>query len=152
MCRSEKAKLQNSMLSLFLTEERLSQVRGQIEEEVNRKLDEEDRKCCREKSTGRCLDSYRSSSGYLAVFPGVSEQQVRDGISRLYGEVVPLRWESALIRQLDVSGMIETQKINEMSVEEMEDLVMTVMKKELRLIVNLGGVIGFLLGMVNLLF
>ena len=34
----------------------------------------------------------------------------------------------------------------------MEDLVMTVMKKELRLIVNLGGVIGFLLGMVNLLF
>ncbi|MDY4049496.1 MAG: DUF445 family protein, partial [Eubacterium pyruvativorans] len=78
------------------------------------------------------------------------EQQVRDGISRLYGEVVR-SGVSALIRQLDVSGMIET-KINEMSVEEMEDLVMTVMKKELRLIVNLGGVIGFLLGMVNLLF
>lgn len=145
-----KAKLQNSMLSLFLTEERLSQVRGQIEEEVNRKLEKEGPEMLQGEIDRALAGLCDRSPLDLAVSFGVSEQQVRDGISRLYGEVVR-SGVSALIRQLDVSGMIET-KINEMSVEEMEDLVMTVMKKELRLIVNLGGVIGFLLGMVNLLF
>ena len=43
-------------------------------------------------------------------------------------------------------------KINSMDVMEMEKLVLQVMKKELDAIVNLGAVIGLVLGLVNLLF
>ena len=39
-----------------------------------------------------------------------------------------------------------------MDVMEMEKLVLQVMKKELDAIVNLGAVIGLVLGLVNLLF
>ena len=39
-----------------------------------------------------------------------------------------------------------------MEVEQLEDMVMEVMRKELNTIVNLGALIGFLLGLINLIF
>ena len=44
--------------------------------------------------------------------------------------------------------MIE-DKINDMKTEELEKVVLTVMKKELDTIVNLGALIGFILGSLN---
>ena len=43
------------------------------------------------------------------------------------------------------------EKINAMSIDELERLVYDVMKKELNAIVNLGALIGFILGLINLL-
>ena len=39
-----------------------------------------------------------------------------------------------------------------MSNEQLEELVLSVMKRELNLIVNLGALIGLILGCLNLLF
>ena len=39
-----------------------------------------------------------------------------------------------------------------MDVLELEKLILTIMKKELNALVNLGAIIGFLLGLLNLLF
>ena len=50
---------------------------------------------------------------------------------------------------LDIQSMVE-EKINAMSVDAVEDLVFTVMKKELNTIVNLGALIGMLLGILNI--
>ncbi len=58
---------------------------------------------------------------------------------------------SKVLDTLDIEKTVEN-KISEMSIDELEDLVMTVMKKELNTIVNLGALIGFILGLVNLLF
>jgi len=44
--------------------------------------------------------------------------------------------------------MVE-DKINEMKTEELEKVVLAVMKKELDTIVNLGALIGFILGSLN---
>ena len=57
----------------------------------------------------------------------------------------------ALIDRINVSGMIE-EKVNDMSNEQLEELVLSVMKRELNLIVNLGALIGLILGCLNLLF
>jgi uncharacterized membrane protein YheB (UPF0754 family) len=55
---------------------------------------------------------------------------------------------SALVAQFHISQIIE-DKIKAMKVEELEALVMSVMKHELGMIVNLGALIGFVLGLVN---
>lgn len=47
-----------------------------------------------------------------------------------------------------MSEIVE-QKINEMEVEEMERLVLSVIKQELRTIINLGALIGFVIGSIN---
>ncbi|MDD7306868.1 MAG: DUF445 family protein [Eubacteriales bacterium] len=42
-------------------------------------------------------------------------------------------------------------KINQMDVREFEQLVLSVMKKELQAVVNLGALIGFVIGLINLI-
>lgn len=56
-----------------------------------------------------------------------------------------------LMNWLDLGSIVEN-KINDMSADELEDLVMSVMKNELNMIVNLGALIGFILGMLNIIF
>lgn len=49
----------------------------------------------------------------------------------------------------DICSIVE-KKINDMNVIELEQLIMSVMKSELSAIVNLGALIGFVLGLLNL--
>ena len=53
------------------------------------------------------------------------------------------------LEHFEISALIE-EKINAMDILELENLVLTVMKKELDMIVNLGAVIGLLLGILNI--
>ena len=55
-----------------------------------------------------------------------------------------------VIETLDFSKIVE-DRINSMKVEEVEELVLSIMKKELGSIVNLGAVIGFVLGLIEVL-
>lgn len=50
---------------------------------------------------------------------------------------------------IDIAAIVE-QKINRMDVREFEKLVLSVMKKELQAVVNLGALIGFIIGLINL--
>lgn len=65
---------------------------------------------------------------------------------RLISEQLPRALET-----VDISRMIE-QRINEMDVRETERLILEVMRKELKAIVWLGALLGFVMGCVNLLF
>ena len=53
--------------------------------------------------------------------------------------------------QFNIAKIIE-DKITDMSVEELEKMVLSVMKKELNTIVSLGALVGGLLGILNMLF
>lgn len=55
-----------------------------------------------------------------------------------------------LVSAIDVASIVEDQ-IVEMNVRELETLIVSILKRELREIVNLGGLIGFVLGMLSLL-
>lgn len=53
--------------------------------------------------------------------------------------------------KLDVSAIVE-EKINEFDVEYLEKLIMEISRKELHALVWMGGILGMLIGFVNLLF
>jgi uncharacterized membrane protein YheB (UPF0754 family) len=53
-------------------------------------------------------------------------------------------------RNINVSEMIE-KKINELAVDEAENLVLSVVSRELNMITVLGGVLGFLIGLISLI-
>ena len=54
-----------------------------------------------------------------------------------------------LLDAIDIQNIVEG-RLNDMNVEEMETLILQVMKKELRAIVWLGALLGGILGLVNL--
>jgi len=54
-----------------------------------------------------------------------------------------------IVESIDVGGMI-TEKIIQMTSEEVEDLVLTVVRRELRLVVWFGAFLGAVIGTVNI--
>lgn len=49
-------------------------------------------------------------------------------------------------------GQVAEQKVLSLKPEQLEDLVLSVMKKELGAVINLGALVGFLIGLLNLIF
>lgn len=117
------------------------------------------------------VDSYLDTNAYALLYPQVAEFwseaeqkniQSLDGMLKEAGisvsdivvhiyETVVVEKAAGLLRALDL-GKIAEDKVMEMSPEELEDLVMSVMKKELGAVVNLGALVGFILGLLNLIF
>lgn len=77
----------------------------------------------------------------------VDDEAIRQKIGEIYINLVNANIETVL-ENLNVAGLIE-DKINGMDVVELENLVMSVMKNELGMIVNLGFFIGLIIGTVN---
>lgn len=71
-------------------------------------------------------------------------------IMKLYENII-LEKMSKFLNTINISKIVE-DKINSMDVLELEKLILTIMKKELNALVNLGAIIGFVLGLLNLLF
>ena len=79
---------------------------------------------------------------------GYDPDFVRAKIIAAYRESVVNAVNSALSR-IDVAEVVE-DKINSMSVEELERGVVQVMNEELRMIVSLGALIGLVIGCINI--
>lgn len=77
-----------------------------------------------------------------------SKEKCEKIISAAYDKIVSKAIDG-LLKDLDISAVVEA-KINAMDMHELEALCMSVMKKELNAVVNLGAVIGFLLGIINI--
>ena len=75
---------------------------------------------------------------------------MRNAVTNAYRNIVSQSVDS-LLQSVNISALVE-DKINAMSIDELEKLVQDVMKKELNAIINLGALIGFILGLLNLLF
>ncbi|HBI63644.1 MAG TPA: DUF445 domain-containing protein [Clostridiales bacterium] len=71
-------------------------------------------------------------------------------VLRAYEAMVSAR-AADLLRTMDLGGIAE-EKVNALPPEELEQLVLSVMKKELTAVVNLGALVGFVLGLLNLIF
>ena len=73
------------------------------------------------------------------------EKELRDTYKNIVHQIIP-----SLMAQLNVKQVVE-EKICAMSNDELEAMALKAMKKEFTLIVYLGGIIGFLLGCIQLL-
>lgn len=80
----------------------------------------------------------------LGLSPEALDTLLEGVVDQVLGAGIP-----AVLGQLDVQAVVEA-KINAMDARALEDLVLSVMKNELQAVVNLGAVIGGLIGIVNI--
>lgn len=78
----------------------------------------------------------------------ISDERMRNVIDKIYVKIVNEKMNN-IFESFNISEVIE-RKIKEMDIKDLEKLFMSVMKKELNAIVNLGAVLGFLLGCLNI--
>ena len=81
---------------------------------------------------------------------GIENAEVFSAVRALYDKAARAYGEK-LLDGFSVSEIIEN-KINEMDVREVEDMVISTMKRELDAVVRLGALVGFVLGLLNIVF
>ena len=118
---------------------------------------------------GKKVDEYIKENGYQKVFPvvvgevasvesrkisdcmkeiPVEEEKIREYAKEAYVKLVSEKAEE-LVEKFQISSLVE-DKVNKMNVEEIESILMFIMKRELNAVISLGAVIGFILGLITL--
>lgn len=143
-----KEKVQGTMLAMFVNDEMLASLIQPIGGKIAGYIEDNGKDFIKPEIEGK-LNSVENSS-MLQIFEKIDldEKQVREQIVSLYRKATEAVI-SNLMKQLQIEAVIE-EKINQMSVEELEKLVLTIMKKELDTIVNLGALVGGILGILNI--
>lgn len=144
-------KMNNPLLSMFVTPELIQSISMPIGEEVVswvktegkekiRDYVEAEVSCLEQKQTGELLESLEVQEKYGST--------VKEKLQDVYGYFVENNAER-VAKQFRIREIIENRIAN-MSNDALEDLVLSVMKNELGMIVNLGALIGGLIGIVNI--
>lgn len=76
--------------------------------------------------------------------------EFKEKIWNAYSSLVEKKLKQ-MLETFDVAKVVE-QKIIELNIEEMEKLILSIINKELNAIIYLGGLLGIIMGFINLLF
>lgn len=143
-----REKVQGTMLAMFLNDEVLASFIQPIGAEIGKYIEEKGGAHIQPQIAAKLNEIENTSLLHICEEIYLDEQQVREKVIAIYRSVME-KAASNVVRQLHVEGIIE-EKINQMTVEELETMVLTVMKKELDTIVNLGALVGGVLGILNI--
>jgi len=76
--------------------------------------------------------------------------EIKSKIWEIYSSFIDKKLES-MLKTFNVAEVVEN-KINELDIEKVEELIMSIIKKELNAIIYLGGLLGLIMGIVNIFF
>jgi uncharacterized membrane protein YheB (UPF0754 family) len=79
----------------------------------------------------------------------IEEEKIREIISSFYKKIASEVLDK-ILENFDIAKIVE-EKVNEMSVKDLEKLILKITKRELNTIISLGGILGFLIGLLNIL-
>lgn len=136
-------------LGFIMTDKTIDKISNYLAGELQKVVDEKGVSYVQPIVAAKLNEIDGSTTEELFIAGGAKAERINEGLTDAYRRFVSENLES-VVRHIDIAGIV-TDKINAMSVEKMEQLVLQMMKKELSTIVNLGAVIGFLLGLFNLI-
>jgi uncharacterized membrane protein YheB (UPF0754 family) len=138
----------SSLLALVMSDKLIDRIMTAVSEKMEEFIDTRGPEMVSEITTSRIHDLGERTPLHVLEQAGYDADFVREKITSAYRESVVNAVNSAL-RRIDVAKVVE-DKINSMAVEELEKGVLTVMKTELNMIVNLGALIGLVIGSLNI--
>lgn len=143
-----KEKFQGGMFAFFLKDDLISSIAEPIGREVEKYIEANGEEIFRpvvEKQLNELLD--RNTAESLDLL-GLEADKLKTVLENAYNALVSENIEK-LLSKFDIAGTVK-KKVQEMDIAELEKLVLSVMKKELDVIVNLGALLGFLIGILNI--
>lgn len=145
-----RLKTQGTFLAMMLNDKMISGIKQIVQEELNQYLVKHGEELIRKK-TKEGIDQFadKTVSEIVEGLP-FSKEEVEQGVIAFYQRMVT-DYFGEIMKHIPISQIVE-EKIQAMDVKELEALTLSVMKKELNAIVNLGALIGLLIGCVNLFF
>ena len=142
-----KEKVNGTMLAMFLSDEMLDSFIQPVGVELENYIAENGKDFVQKEVNEKIMVFEQKSILNLCEEMNVEEERIRNAVRSIYHKASE-NAVTGVLKNVDISAMIE-DKINDMKTEELEKVVLTVLKKELDTIVNLGALIGFILGSLN---
>ena len=147
---SAKEKIKNSPLAIFGGKSIISA----ISQNANYKINEYIELNAKDLIYNMVSDEIEKYTSYTPIDVCTSIENsnisIQNLIMNIYENFI-IKTVPLILNNINISQIVEN-KISSMDVLELEDLILTIMKKELNALINLGALIGFLLGLFNLLF
>ena len=145
-----KEKFQGTMVSMFLKEDLIKSIAEPIGYKVGEYIRENGRDKIRPIVVGEIAAAEsRPICQWFESIP-LGEEKIRQLTEKIYIRLAEKK-AGELSEKFHVDQIVE-EKVNQMDVLEVEEVLLGIMKKELNAVVNLGAVIGFVIGLLNLLF
>lgn len=142
-----KEKLAESMFGMMIGGSMLEPVADIVEVRINEYVADHAWEYIQEMITDESEKLRAKTVGEGFLLLGQYDIDFQELVVSLYEDMVKEKL-SAVLSSLKLAGIVE-ERINAMEVAEVEELLLSIMKKELGAIVNLGALIGFVLGLVN---
>jgi len=142
-----KEYVQGTLLAIMVSDELLNPIANKIEEKVNDYIANDGMLFV---ASAINMEADKLLNQPVAVY-GEKLYEEREALIKIAVSIYEAFVKSKMhdiICQLDLHQLVE-DKINEMDAAEVEKLVLSIMKKELGAVVNLGAVIGFVIGIIN---
>lgn len=144
-----KEKFSTGMLAMFINDSLIASVAEPIGVKINEYIDCEGRQKIAEMTADEISKIAETDAKTLFSEVGISRDALSGAVKSVYSKVVESKLP-ALLSSLDIKKIVE-EKVNAMDTLELENLVLSVMKNELNAVVNLGAVIGLVIGVLNVI-
>ena len=138
----------NPLIALFLTESVLDAVCEKVENALRGYMKDKGRDMLCELVTNEARGMADKPLGELADDIGLKRERVEDVLNRTLDRFAE-EFGASFCEKTDIAGTVR-RKIEEMDPAQLEELVMSVMKRELQAVINLGALLGAVIGAVNI--
>ena len=141
-----KERLSGGLLAMFVTDDLIASIAEPIKGNIERYIDENGPMMVSNMVEKEFVNLENTPLGQT-VSANVEKDKLCEAVEKVYVSTVE-KQIGKIIDQIHIAGLVE-RKINEMDVLEVEKLTLSIMKKELDAVVNLGALIGFVIGIIN---
>ncbi len=138
----------NPMLAMFLNDTMLANICGKLSVSAKGYLAENGMELVVPMIQPKVQKLSETSVKGLLEEWDISEEKIEDIVGKIYDQIVEQKARE-LLGKIQISKIVE-EKIQAMEIMELEELVMSVMKQELQAVINLGALIGAVIGAINL--
>lgn len=145
-----KEKLHGTLFEKMISDDLIEGITSHIGVYVERYVQENGKELLFPVIDSQVDDLEEKSLQELMEVTGATPEKITGVIEKVYMDIVQER-VSELAGRFPIREMVE-EKVLQMDVLEIEELVLSVMRKELDTIVGLGALIGFVIGIVNIFF
>ena len=145
-----QAYIKNPMIAMFLSPSVLDGIYTKIDSRLKEYIEEKGKQ-----AVDTYIEKKLGEIGSVSVedflkYANIERDVIAQKVDQIVDDFITDKGTD-LLNTIDIKGIV-TEKIESMKVEELEQLVMYVMENELKAVVNLGAVLGALIGIINVFF
>lgn len=146
--RAIMEKLQNSMLGMFINEGTLMGFIGPIADSIRGYLHSHGKEKIKDISEKETAKLYEMRVGDLLDIEG-NEEHIKEMLGELYEKAIE-KMVPVILAEINIAAIVE-EKIDNMEIQFLEELLLSIIKTELDYVVRLGALIGFVIGCINII-